>query len=177
MDRALGRRLLLGLGVSSLLGLGARNAWAQGGIVLNQNPDSVLQYSTDRGQRGTSDRYYLTLKPQKFAVYQLQIRYDSSFDGKFYPEKEKIEVYDAAIPYGTKDKPLFTVEQAEWDKEARILSIELSKPIPAGITGEIALDRVDNPSFGGIYNLQARVLNVGPFPSFRYVGTWSITIE
>jgi hypothetical protein len=161
--------------VSSFLGLGS--AWAQGGIVLNQSPDNVLKYATDRGQRGTSDRYYLTLKPQKFAVYQIQIRYDSSFDGRFYPEKEKIEVYDSAIPYGTKDKSLFAVDQAEWDREARILSIELSKPIPAGITGEIALDRVENPTFGGIYNLQARVLNVGPFPSFRYIGTWSITIE
>lgn len=175
MDRPFGRRVLLGLGVSSFLGLGS--AWAQGGIVLNQNPDNVLKYATDRGQRGTSDRYYLTLTPQKFAVYQIQIRYDSSFDGRFYPEKEKIEVYDSAIPYGTKDRSLFAVDQAEWDKEARILSIELSKPIPAGITGEIALDRVENPTFGGIYNLQARVLNVGPFPSFRYIGTWSITIE
>jgi Protein of unknown function (DUF2808) len=175
MDRPLSRRVLLGLGVSSFLGLGS--AWAQGGIVLNQNSDNVLKYATDRGQRGTSDRYYLTLKAQKFAVEQIQIRYDSSFDGRFYPEKEKIEVYDAAIPYGTKDKSLFAVDQAEWDKEARILSIELSKPIPAGITGEIALDRVENPTFGGIYNLQARVLNVGPFPSFQYIGTWSITIE
>jgi Protein of unknown function (DUF2808) len=177
MNRPFRRRTILGLGLGSFLGLGVRGAWAQGGIVLNQNPDKVLQYSTDRGQRGTTDRYYLTLKPQKFAVYQIQIRYESSFDGTFYPLKDKIEVYDAAIPYGTKDKPLFAVEQAEWDKEARILSIELSKPIPAGVTGEIALDRVDNPTFGGIYNLQGRVLNVGPFPSFRYIGTWSITIE
>jgi len=177
MNRPFCRRTILGLGLGSFLGLGVRGAWAQGGIVLNQNQDKVLQYSTNNGQRGTSDRYYLTLKPQKFAVYQIQILYESTFDGRFYPQKDKIEVYDAEIPYGTKDKPLFTVAQAEWDKEARILSIELSKPIPAGVTGEIALDRVDNPTFGGIYSLQARVLNVGPFPSFRYIGTWSITIE
>jgi hypothetical protein len=177
MNRPFYRRTILGLGLGSVLGLGIGGARAQGGIVLNQNPDKVLKYSTDRGQRGAADRYYLTLQPQKFAVYQIQIRYESSFDGTFYPQKDKIEVYNAETPYGTKDKPLFAVEQAEWDKEARILSIELSKPIPAGVTGEIALDRVDNPTFEGIYNLQGRVLNVGPFPSFRYIGTWSITIE
>jgi Protein of unknown function (DUF2808) len=177
MDRSFRRRTLLGLGMGSFLGLGARSAWAQGGIVLNQDPDKVLKYATDKGQRGTADRYYLTLKPQKFAVSQIQIRYESGFDGRFYPEKEKIEIYDAEIPYGTKKKPLYAVEQAEWDREARILSIELSKPIPAGITGEIALDRVDNPTFEGIYNLQGRVLNVGPFPRFLYIGTWSITID
>ncbi|MGA7952641.1 MAG: DUF2808 domain-containing protein [Gloeobacterales cyanobacterium] len=177
MNRPFRRRTIFGLVLVSFLGLGVRGSWAQGGMVLNQDPDKVLKYATETGQRGIPDRYYLTLKPQKFAVYQIQIRYESSFDGKFYPQKDKIEVYDAEIPFGTKDKPLFTVEQAEWDKEARLLSIELSKPIPAGVTGEIALDRVDNPTFEGIYNLQARVLNVGPFPSFRYIGTWSITIQ
>ncbi|MFM6244668.1 MAG: DUF2808 domain-containing protein, partial [Dolichospermum sp.] len=41
----------------------------------------------------------------------------------------------------------------------------------------LVLSNVQNPSFGGVYYFNCRVLSPGDVPLLRYIGTWIISIN
>ncbi|AGY57359.1 DUF2808 domain-containing protein [Gloeobacter kilaueensis] len=168
------KRWLGGIAVVGLLLVGSgHSATAQSGFCLfgcAKEPEYILNYKIENREHDyTSDRYYLWMRPENVAVKQIQILTDPAFDGRF--DLKAIDV--ASRTSGA----TYAVESTEWDNDQRTVTIVLAKPIPAQEEIQLVFSQVLNPSTDGIYKLVARVLGTEANPIYRYVGTWSISIE
>lgn len=169
-------KLWMTLAVGCLI-VGASNlvpaSYAQSGLCLigcAKDKDYILDFRLQEKTHGFStDRYYLYIRPQKVAVKQIQIQPDDTFDGSFNTNSVEVN--------GRTSQKAFKVSSTSWDPEDRNLTITLEKPIPADDEIAVVINQVSNPSIEGIYKLGARILGTEPNPIFRYVGTWSISID
>ncbi len=148
-------------------------AQAQSGFCLigcAKDADLILNYRIEDKQHNfTSDRYFLWIKPQKVATKEIQVVTDPGFDGLFSLKAIEVNSRTANKSY--------KVEDVVWDSELYTMTIVLDKPLPAQEEIEVVASQVTNPRSEGIYKLNARVLGTEPNPIYRYVGTWSISIE
>lgn len=143
-------------------------AWSQSGITLSGVEEGEeLRYRFDfGGVRGRRERYRLEIPAQNVAVSELQLNFESSFDGSVDPEKARLEVEGQVVPLG----------EIFWDDSIKSLEVQIAEPVAAGQNMELILSEVRNPRNGGFYRVQARLLGTEPNPIFRYIGIWILDI-
>jgi len=141
---------------------------AQGLVLNGANQSKILSYHLQEGNPRVKDRYYLTLRPLPFPTRSLQILYFPEFDGQINGQKIIIKSTTSDLEY--------PVAQTDVDRSARAITIQMLKPLPKGETIEVLFDEVVNPESDGVYQMRGRILEDGPFPAYRYVGDWFITI-
>ena len=136
------------------------------GLVLGRD---TLAYRLESGQVGVQDEYTFSYPTLPFATKRLQIIYDSTFDGKFDPQRITVRDRTSGEPY-----PL---ARAELDPTARAVTVQLKTALPKGSSPDIVLDQVRNPASDGVYGFHGKILEPGPFPSYRLVGDWFVTVS
>jgi hypothetical protein len=128
-----------------------------------------LPYRLDfGGQTNNTDRYILRLpaKKMKLAVAQFAISYPDYYKGTFDTKNIEVRVKGKSVP----------LSEVKWDEKGGVIQIFPKDPVPAGQKVELVLSNVQNPSFGGVYYFNCRVLSPGDVPLLRYIGTWIISI-
>jgi hypothetical protein len=162
--------LIAGAGLvgSPLASLAQPNA---GFILWGSAKDNALDYCLDQGAADRYDRYYLEVKSQKFKVSEVILTYTDQFTGTF--DSSGIELRLSSDCRGGKSIPL---ESAVLDKETRRITVIPKDAIPANTPLRLVLSNVRNPYFGGLFQLDARVMRADvPVPV--YIGSWIIGIE
>ncbi len=144
-------------------------AWSQSGMTLTgvQEGDTELSYRFDfGGVRGRLERYRMDIPAQDVAVSELQLNFESSFDGRVDPDKVRLEVEGQSVP----------LRAVYWDDTIKSVEVEIAEPVAAGQAMELVLSDVRNPRNMGYYRVQARVLGTEPNPVFQYIGLWILDI-
>lgn len=146
----------------------ARAQSAGSGFVLFGSDEiPVLNYRLDfGGQRRKLERYRLDIPAQDVAVAEIQIEGDDHFNGKFDPEKVRLEVEKEPVP----------IREVYWNPEFNSLEVIIEDPVAAGQEMRLVLSNVRNPD-SGTYRFRARLLGTEANPLFRLVGNWIITID
>jgi hypothetical protein len=103
----------------------------------------------------------------KLAVSQFNITYPEHYKGSFDTKEIEVRVKGKSVD----------VKEVKWNKETRVIEIVPQDPVPAGSKVELILSNVQNPSFGGMFYFNCRVLSPGGVPVPRYLGTWIISIS
>jgi hypothetical protein len=162
-------------------------SWANGNpgltIFSGVEREDILNYYLDFGglprQR---DRYKLYVPAKKLTqgASKFYISYPENFDGKFDLSKEtndegREEYENIEVRLDKEDRSL-PIKEAYWDKESRVLEIELEQPVEAGTKTTIVLSNVRNPNFGTYY-LVGDAQAAGDVPVRLYLGTWIVSIE
>lgn len=152
--------------------------WAQNsnpGLVIFGGVDreKILDYHLDFGGRADGwDRYRLKIPAKKMtqgaAKFFISYLDKPLYEGKF--DTEKVEV---RIKGGKESVPLRSVN---WDKESRIIEIDLAQPITESQKVEIVFSNVKNPDNGGTFYFNCEVLGAGNIPIRQYLGTWIVSI-
>ncbi|MFM6345430.1 MAG: DUF2808 domain-containing protein, partial [Dolichospermum sp.] len=93
--------------------------------------------------------------------------YPDYYKGTFDTKNIEVRVKDKSVP----------LSQVKWDEKGGVIQIFPKDPVPAGQKVELVLSNVQNPSFGGVYYFNCRVLSPGDVPLLRYIGTWIISIN
>ncbi len=132
--------------------------------------ENQLNYHLDfGGSSGSWDRYRLRIpnKKMKVAVAQFVIDYPNYYKGIFNPKEIEVQV----------NKKKIKLQEVKWDKENSVLEIFPAEPVPVNTNVEIILSDVKNPSSGGMFYFNCRVLSPGDVPLLRDIGTWIISIS
>lgn len=132
--------------------------------------EDQLNYHLDFGGRQDAwDRYRLRIpaKKMQLGVAQFDISYPDYYKGEINKKKIEVMVQGKSVP----------LQQVNWDKEGHIFQIYLKEPIEAGNNVEVVFNEVKNPSVGGIYYFECRILTPGDVPLPRYLGTWIVSID
>jgi hypothetical protein len=172
--KLLAKRLISTLIVSGCLLTGLQAiSWAGGnsGLTIFSGVDreDILNYYLDFGGIPRQwDRYKLYIPAKKLTqgATKFYISYPENFDGKFDTDKIEVRVDGEALP----------LREVYWDRESRILEIDLEQPVEASTKVTIVLSNVKNPNFGTYYfvcDAQA----AGSIPVRLYLGTWIVSIE
>lgn len=145
------------------------SAQTNSGIILfGKIRDNALEYRLDAGRANyNGDRYYLDLKPQKFQVSEVLVTYPDYYTGEFDPNSIDLRVNNRNLP----------LESAKWDKESRVISVIPKEPIPPNKPIQLVLSNVRNPTFGGLFQFDARVKGIDDLPMLRYIGSWMIGLD
>ncbi|MEE3716435.1 DUF2808 domain-containing protein [Tumidithrix elongata RA019] len=142
-----------------------------GFILWGNTKDNALDYCLDQGSADRYDRYYLEVKSQKFKVSEVILTYPEHYTGVF--DQSGIELRLSSDCRSGKSIPL---ESATWDKENRRIVVVPKEAVPANTPMRLVLSNVRNPYFGGMFQLDARVMRADvPVPV--YVGSWIIGID
>ena len=150
-------------------------AVAQGtpGLVIFGDRDvDILNYYLDFGGIADNrDRYRLRIPKKKLAngATQFVISYPDYFDGKF--DTDKIEVR----PNGKKDQSL-PLKNVVWDKENRLIQIDLAQPLKDPKKVELVFSNVRNPDVGTYY-FYAQVVPAVNVPVPERIGAWVLSID
>jgi hypothetical protein len=169
-----GKGLISALVVSGCLIAGVQAvSWADGNpgltIFSGVERENILDYYLDFGGLPRQwDRYKLYVPAKKLTqgASKFYISYPENYDGKFDTDKIEIRTKEDEIP----------VREVIWDKESRVVEIDLERPVEAGTKVTIVMSNVKNPNFGTYYfvcDAQAS----GDVPVRLYLGTWIVSIE
>jgi len=160
--------------VSALTLVGIAPSFAQpnpGFIIFGNSKDTAMDYCLDSGSASQYDSYYLELKTQKFKYSEIIVTYPDHFNPM--TDFAAIELFQNSDCRGGKKIPL---ESAQWDKEARRITVIPKEPIPANTPVRLVLSNVRNPNFPGMFQIDARVLRADvPVPV--YIGSWIISLQ
>lgn len=129
----------------------------------------ILNYYLDfGGLPGVWDRYRLRIPAKKMTqgAARFFISYPDYYKGKFQAKSIQVRSKGKSLP----------LRDVVWDKESRIIEIDLETPITTPDAVEIVFSNVKNPEPGGTYNFQAQVLTPGQVPLRIHLGTWIISI-
>lgn len=138
------------------------------GIILwGSAKDKALDYVLDYGRANQIDRYYLEIPAQKFAVSEILVTYPENFTGEFDQSSIDLRVNNKNLP----------LQSAKWNKEARVVEVVLQEPVPANKPMKLVLSNVQNPTFGGLFQFDARVRGNTDLPMLRYIGSWVIGLQ
>jgi hypothetical protein len=168
------KRLISALVVSGCLLAGIQAvSWADGNpgltIFSGVERENILNYYLDFGGLPQQwDRYklYIPAKKMTQGASKFFISYPENFDGKFDTDKIEVRLKEEEIP----------VSEVIWDKESRVVEINLEKPVEAGNKVTIVMSNVRNPNYGTYY-LVADAQASGQVPVRMYLGTWILSIE
>lgn len=148
-------------------------AWAGGnaGLTLfgGVKREDILNYVLQFGGRpGQWDRYKLYVPAKKLTqgASKFFISYPDHFNGKFDTDSIEVRVRGEAVP----------LKEVFWDKESRLLEIDLEQAIEASTKVDIVLSNVKNPDFGTYYFV-CDALVAGDIPVRLYLGTWIVSID
>lgn len=146
---------------------------AQGGsgltIFSGVDRENLLNYYLDfNGQRNNRDRYRLRIPGKKLmqGATKFFVFYPDYFDGKFEEDRMEVRI---------DDEPL-ALRDAIWDRENRLIQIELEEPLTESRKVELVFSGVRNPDVGTYY-FHCEVLPAVGVPARQYVGTWIISIN
>ncbi|MDJ0688528.1 MAG: DUF2808 domain-containing protein [Xenococcaceae cyanobacterium MO_188.B32] len=131
--------------------------------------ENILNYHLDfGGHAGSFDRYRLRIGSKKMTqgASKFFIAYPDYYKGKFDPDKIEVRIKGEPIP----------LREVVWDKESRIIEIDLEQPIRESKKVEIVFSNVKNPRFGGTYYFHCQVLPAGDLPIRQHLGTWILSI-
>ena len=128
----------------------------------------ILNYRLDFGGKQDGwDRYRLRVPGKKLdqGAAKFFISYPEYFDGKFDINKIEVRVGGESLP----------LREVFWDKESRIVEIDLEEPLLESKKAEIVFSNVKNPSYGTYY-FHCQLLTPGQVPVRLHVGTWIVSI-
>lgn len=131
--------------------------------------NNILNYHLDFGGKPNAwDRYRLRIPSKKMTegAERFFISYPDYYKGKFDTEAIEVRVKDEAIP----------IREVIWDKESRIIEIDLENPILESKKVELVFSNVKNPRQGGTFYFQCQVLTPGQVPLRIHLGTWILDI-
>lgn len=128
--------------------------------------DYYLQFGGTPNQGGERYKLYIPGKKLTQGASKFFITYPENFDGRFDTERVEVRVKDRSVP----------IKQVYWDKESRVLEIDLAESIDSSNKVDLVLSNVKNPNFGTYY-LRGDVQASGDIPLRLYVGTWIVTID
>lgn len=128
--------------------------------------DYNLQFGGNPNQAGERYKLYIPGKKLTQGASKFFISYPENFDGKFDTNKVEVRVKEKPIP----------IREVYWDKESRVLEIDLAQPIESSNKVDIVLSNVKNPDYGTYY-LRADAQAAGTIPLRLYLGTWIVTIN
>ncbi len=158
---------------------------AQGGLTIfsGVNRENILNYYLDYdGKKYNRDRYKLRISGKKLTggAAKFFISYPDYFDGKFdvdmdYEKEPKKNPVQVRVKKSKKQEYL-ALREVIWDKESRIIEIELEEPLRESRKVELVFSNVKNPDIG-TYNFNCDVLPAADLPIRQYVGTWIININ
>jgi Protein of unknown function (DUF2808) len=134
------------------------------------DPANQLSFRLDSGNRNATDRYRLRIpgsKINRLGAAQIQISYPDYYKGKFDEKGVEVFVGEKSIP----------VEAVQWDKENRVINIDLAQRLKTKNEIEVVLNNVQNPDSGGMYYFNGSVKSSKEFPLARNVGTWILSID
>ena len=168
------RRLLATLAISSSLIGGLPyfvSAQSNPGLTIFSGVErkDILNYHLDfGGNAGGWDRYRLRIPGKKLTqgVARFFISYPEYYDGKFDVDKIEVRINDDSLP----------LREVVWDKESRIIEIDLEEPIIDSKRVELVFSNVKNPRSGGTYYFQCQILTPGQVPLRLHLGTWIVGI-
>ncbi len=169
------RRVVSTLAIAGCLVVGLPIvAFSQGlpGLTLfsGVKSENQLNYRLDFGGNTNSwDRYRMRIerKRMKVAVAQFSIDYPDYYKGTFDPKSVELMVNDKKV----------AIQEVKWEKENYVIEVFPKDPVPAGSNVELIFSNVKNPSNGGMFYFNCRVLSPGDVPLLRDIGTWIVTIS
>ncbi len=176
--RGLSKRLLAGLALSGCVLAGVQTlSLANGnpGLVIFSGVEKrsdILGYKLDFDGRPRfmGERMRLRIKKKKLnqGVSKFFISYlqDPEFDGKFNTDSVEVRVDGKSLP----------LRDVYWDKESRVIEIDLQEALEAGNGVEIVFSNLKNPSSGTYYFI-GDVLTSGQIPLRVYIGTWIVSFN
>ncbi len=155
------------LGGSQLLTLAGGNS----GLTIFSGVErrDILDYYLDFGGRpNNKDRYKLYVPAKKLTqgASRFYISYPEYFNGKFNTDKIEVRVDGESVP----------LNEVVWDKESRIIEIDLLDDIVAATKVDIVFSDVKNPD-SGTYYFRGDVQAAGEIPVRLFMGVWIISIE
>jgi hypothetical protein len=171
-----GKLLIATLAVSSLALTVAQSIVLAGGtpgLTIFSGVDerkNILDYHLDfGGEPGNWDRYRLYIPGEKLSegASKLYVSYPDYYKGKFDTDSIEVRVDDESLP----------LRSVNWDKESRIIEIDLENAITATRDVEIVMSNVKNPTFGGTFYFNAQAMAAGSIPVRLYLGTWILSID
>jgi hypothetical protein len=143
------------------------------GLVIFSGVDerkNILGYHLDfGGEPGGWDRYRLYIPGKKLneGATKFYVTYPDYYKGKFDEDSIEVRVGEESLP----------LRGVVWDKESRIIEIDLENPLTATNDVEIVMSNVKNPTFGGTFYFTAQAMAAGSVPVRLYLGTWIISID
>lgn len=128
-----------------------------------------LKYRLQRGKADSWDRYWLRIPAKKvdLAILEMRIDYPDYYRGEFDENAIKVRVNDEEI----------ALQEVIWDPANRLIEIYPLEPIPANNDVEVVLSNVQNPTFGGMFNFNCKIVTPGGPPLPQYLGTWVVSID
>jgi Protein of unknown function (DUF2808) len=132
--------------------------------------ENQLPYRLDfGGQTDSWERYRLRVPKQKMkiAVAQFTIDYPNYYKGTFNPKEVELWVNNKKVK----------IQEVKWDKENNFIEVFPVDPVPVNTSVELIFSDVKNPSNGGMFYFNCRVLSPGDLPLLRDLGTWIIGIQ
>ncbi|WP_009547053.1 DUF2808 domain-containing protein [Crocosphaera subtropica] len=174
----LSKRFMATLALSGCLLAGVQTlslANGNSGLVIFSGVEErsdILDYKLDFNGRpkfyGERMRLRISKKKLTQGVSKFFISYlkDPEFDGKFNTNSVEVRVDGESLP----------LREVYWDKESRVVEIDLKEPLEAGNSAEIVFSNVKNPSSGTYYFI-GDVLTSGQIPLRVYVGTWIVSFS
>ena len=137
-----------------------------------ENRSDILEYKLDFNGRpkfyGERMRLRVPKKKLTQGVSKFFVSYlkDPKFDGKFNTKSVDVRVGGESIP----------IKEIYWDKENRVLEIDIEKDLEAGNSVELVFSNLKNPSSGTYYFI-CDILTSGQIPLRVYVGTWIVSFS
>lgn len=168
------KRFAIALGLSGFLVVGGQILALAGGnpgltIFSGVDRKDQLDYYLDFGGRpGNNERYKLYVPAKKLTqgARRFFISYPDYFNGKFNTDKIEVRVKGKPIP----------IKEVVWDKESRLIQIDLQEDIEAATKVDIVMSNVKNPD-PGTYYFRLDVQAAGEVPVRLFAGVWIISIE
>ena len=168
------KRLAIALALSGSLVMGGQIltlASGNSGLTIFSGVErrDILNYYLDFGGRPRNkDRYKLYIPAKKLTqgARRFYISYPDYYNGTFNTDKIEVRVKKESLP----------IKEVIWDKESRIIQIDMLEDVEPGTKVDIVMSNVRNPD-SGTYYFRCDVQAAGEVPVRLFAGVWIIDIS